>query len=317
MRILITGATGFIGSALCMKLMQTHHFVRAAVRSGKGENCLKDIEYFETGEIGAETNWSKALDGMEAVVHLAGKSGCPNDKSLHSLPNFQSVNVRGTEHLASSAAKMGIKKFIYVSTVKVHGEETKAPFTENSVCSPRDSYGVSKWEAELALQSISAKTGMNVVVLRSPMVYGASSKSNFVRLISLVRSGIPLPFASISNKRSMIYVGNLVDAILHCVEKKEGGSQTFLVSDGEDISTPDLMRLIALNLNTKVRVISFPERLLKATAKICRRDEEMRRLTGSLQVDSSKIKSILGWKPPFTLQEGMAQSIRGLMKSKY
>ncbi len=317
MRLLITGANGFIGSALCSKLFDVGHFVRSAVRSKKKITNLKAVESVEVGEVSLTTDWSQALEGVEVIIHLVSSADRFYDKTRDSLSKFRSVNVEGTKCLANAAVQAGIKRFIYISSIKVNGEETGSPYTENSFCAPQDSYGLSKWEAEQELKMISAGTGMEIVILRPPMVYGTPAKSNFLRLVSLIKSGVPLPFACINNRRSMIYLGNLIDAIGLCVKKKEAANQTFLVSDGEDVSTPQLIRLIAMKMNIKPRVIPFPPILLKTAGKFFGKYAEVHRLISSLQIDSSKIRSMLRWKPPFSLEEGIKESVHNFVDMKH
>ena len=304
MRILITGASGFIGRNLCASLKQKGYFVRGAVRKNARDVFGVD-EYIQVGDINESTDWQPALAGVDTVIHLAGRAHVMNDK----LDAFRQVNVFGTERLARMAAKAGVKRFIFISSVGVNGESTEIKsFTEFDIPNPSGGYAVSKWEAEQVLLKMAGDSGMGIVILRPSLVYGLDAPGNFSRLMKLIKKGIPLPLAKVKNQRSFIYVGNLVDAISVCITHPLATGETFLVSDGEDISTPDLIKTIASAMKRRVILFPLPFGVLKALAALAGQGGAMEKLTGSLRVDSSKIRNLLGWNPPFTLEEGIKET---------
>ena len=304
--ILVTGANGFVGSALCATLVQHGHDVRGGVRRSDVVLNAK-ISRATVGEINSQTDWSAALAGVDAVIHLAARVHVMNETSIDPLEEFRRANVYGTEHLARTAAAHGVKRLIFVSSIKVNGEETIGgnSYTELDVNSPQDPYGVSKVEAEQALHRVAKETGLEVVIVRPPLVYGPGVKGNFERMLKVLSKGIPLPLASVKNLRSMIYVENLVDALRVCAIHPAAVGKTYLLSDGDDISTPDLLRQLALAMGKPARLFPFPVALLKLAGKLLGKSEEIVRLLGSLQMDSGKIRRELNWQPPYTLQQGL------------
>ena len=309
--VLVTGATGFIGRALLPALTAAGYGVRAAVRK---HDRLYEIppasEVSAIGEIGTDTDWDDALKEVDAVVHLAGPAHILKDNSADSSALFRRVNVTGTKRLAQMAADRGVRRFIYLSSVKANGEGASEPYSEKDTPAPEDCYGKTKLEAEEALCKIASATGMEVVILRSPLVYGPQVRANFLRLIKLVDRGIPLPLSSIRNRRSMIYLGNLVHAVLTCINHPRAAGETFLVSDGHDLPTGDLITMLALALGKRPRIFPFPHALLRTFGKITGMDKELAKLTGSLCIDSGKIRTLLNWQPPFTVEEGIGETIR-------
>ena len=295
-RILITGANGFIGRNLCVYLKEKGYCVLGAVR-----NNVRDVpgvdEYILVGDINESTDWQEALAGVDVVVHLAGRVHIMRDSAVEPVEAFRKVNVLGTERLAQMAANAGARRFIFISSVKVNG---------------KDAYGVSKMEAEQVLASVAAETELEVVILRLPLVYGPGVKANFKSLIKLSGSGLPLPFKGVNNRRSFLYVGNLVDAIVTCIQHPKAAGETFLLSDGQDVSTPDLIKMIACAMNKKAILFSLHPGILKALCRVAGKTEELEKLTGTLLVDSSKIRNLLGWKPPFTLEEGVRETVKGV-----
>jgi nucleoside-diphosphate-sugar epimerase len=308
MKILVTGANGFIGRSLCAYLRSKGHFVRGAVRV-KGPDSSGADEYVEVGDINGATDWQQALAGVDAVVHLAARVHIMHERDSDSLGAFRRVNVLGTERLARMAAKAGVKRFVFISSVKVNGEGSDEPYTEKDIPKPEDAYGLTKREAEEALTRIAAETGLEAVILRLSLVYGPYVKANFRNLTRIAGSGLPLPLKGIHNRRSFLYLGNLVDAILTCLTHPRAAGETFLLSDGEALSTPDLLRRIAQAMNKKVVLFSVPSGILKALCKIAGKSEELKKLTGSLLVDSTKIRTLLGWQPPFTMEEGIRKTL--------
>jgi nucleoside-diphosphate-sugar epimerase len=310
---LVTGATGFVGSALCQALARKGLRVRGAVRNAEriSPSDAATPEIIAVGDIGPATEWQAAMSNVDRVVHLVARTHVLRETGADTLADYRSVNVEGTKRLAQTAARSGVKRFVFVSSIKVNGESTgDYPFTEKDTPRPEDAYGISKWEAEQALWQIAAESGMRAVVLRPPLVYGPGVKGNLLQLLRLVARGWPLPLASIRNRRSLVFVGNLVDAIMAAASSPAAPGNTYLVSDGEDVSTPDLVRALAGALNVPARLVPCPAVLLKFAARLIGRSDAAARLTGSLQVDSSNIRSQLGWRPHVTLAAGLAETAR-------
>jgi nucleoside-diphosphate-sugar epimerase len=230
-----------------------------------------------------------------------------HDNSDNPLAEFRRTNTAGTEHLARSAAANGVRRMVYVSSIKVNGEETSDGriYSEKDIPAPQDPYGISKWEAEQVLQRVAQETGLEIVIVRPPLVYGAGVKGNFAQMIRVVSRGLPLPLASIRNKRDLVYVGNLVDALAVCATHPTAAGNTYLVSDGEDISTPDLLYRLGEAMGNPARVFPCPLLLLKLAGRLTGKSSQIERLLGSLQVDSGKIRRELNWIPPYSLQQGL------------
>jgi nucleoside-diphosphate-sugar epimerase len=250
------------------------------------------------------------FEGVDAVVHLAGRAHITNGTSANQLEAFRRVNVSGTARLARAAAKAGVRRFVYISSIKVNGEGRQSPYSEEDVPDPVDPYGISKYEAEQALAAISVETGIGTVILRPPLVYGPGVKANFESLIRVIDYGLPLPFKNIDNRRSYIYISNLTDAILLSVSHPKAAGEIFIVSDCEDISTPDLIRSLASAMGKKASLFSLHPAIIKAMSSVLGKREEIEKLMGSLFVNAEKIKDRLGWKPPFTLKEGIEETVR-------
>jgi nucleoside-diphosphate-sugar epimerase len=303
--VLVTGANGFIGSVLCSRLLAEKCTVSGTVRSAENYSLVQGFKSVIIGDVKAVTDWCAALQGIDTVVHLAARVHVMKDSSVEPLQAYREVNVQGTERLARQAADRGVKRFIFISTVKVNGEENKKAYTESDPPSPLDAYGISKMEAEKALTNISVKTGMEVVILRPPLVYGPGVKANFLKLLGLIDRGIPLPLGSANNQRSLIYVENLVDAVIECISHPAAAGQTYLVNDRQDVSTPELICMIAAALQKQPRLFRFPPLALFIAGRLSGKGPAVDRLIGSLTVDTAKIKNELGWAPPFTLEEGL------------
>ena len=266
---------------------------------------------FVIDEIGAAPDWGEALSGVECVVHLAARTHVLERSGSWDLAEYRRVNVQGTRHLAESAARAGVRRFIFLSSVKVNGERTfDRPFRESDPGRPEDAYGITKKEAEDALALVSRETAMSTVILRPPLVYGPGVKGNFLRLMRFVARGVPLPLGSIQNRRSLLYVGNLVDAILSCMSTPNRAQRVFLVSDGEDLSSPQLVTRLARALHVPARLLKCPVRALEMLGTLVGKSDEIARLTHSLQIDSRLIRDELGWKPPYDLEHGMAETAR-------
>lgn len=308
MKILITGVSGFIGRNLCPYLKTKGWIIRGVVQSKVCDVSGVD-EYVQVEDINGSTDWQHALAGVDTVIHLAARAYIVNDPATDSVEEFRKVNVLGTGRLAQMAAQSGVKRFIFISSVKVNGEGAAQPYTENDLLMPQDAYGISKREAEELLARIAFETGLSIVILRSPLVYGPGVKGNFLHLIRLVDKNIPLPFSLINNKRSFIYVGNLCDIIKLCLIRPEVTRQSFLVSDGVDLSTPQLISIIAKELKKKANLFPFPVFLLRILGLLIGKINTVRSLTDSLCVQTKKLSTSTGWTPRFSVEEGIARTV--------
>ena len=305
MKFMISGAGGFVGKALCAELLRRGQSVSAAVRSGK--SLIDNTEVIIIGAIDSETNWADALRDVDVVIHLAARVHVMRESATDPLAEFLKVNLHGTSNLARQAACFGVRRLVYVSSIKVNGEQTSATqsFTELDEPSPQDFYSISKWQAEQALWRIAQETGLEIVVVRPSLVYGPGVKGNFAQMLAVIAKHIPLPFASVHNRRSLIYLGNLVDALIACSTHPVAAGQTYLVCDGEDVSTPDLLRQLGDAMRCPAHILPFPPSWLRMLGKIFDKSDQVERLLGSLQVDSDKIRRDLNWVPPYTLQQGL------------
>ena len=312
-RVCVSGANGFIGQALLRSLLDLHHLVIGAVRGTDRTMPESGLPSVAVGDIGDDTNWSAAIAGVDCVIHCAARAHVMHEPAGHSLTAYRVVNVDGSRRLAEQSAAAGVQRLVYLSSIKVNGEQTAlgAPFLFSDAPAPEDAYGISKWEAEQALWDISAKTGLEVVVVRPPLVYGPGVKGNLARLLKLVRSGVPLPLGAVQNKRSLIGLDNLVDLLIRCVYHPAAAGQTFLVSDGEDLSTPDLLRHMAAAMGRSARLVPVPVPLLRLAGSALGKRAEIDRLVGSLQIDSSHTRQVLGWTPPVSVQEGIRRMVQG------
>lgn len=314
-RFLVTGANGFVGQALCAEAIRRGLPVIGAARSAC--ELPAGVEQVIVGTIDGETDWTDALPRVDVVIHLAARVHVMRETDADPLAAFRYVNVAGTKRLALMAAKAGVRRFVFLSSVGVNGNVThELPFTEEDEPHPQNPYALSKLEAEKVLHGISAELGMEVVIIRAPLVYGPGNPGNFLRLLSLVDKGWPLPLASVTNSRSLIYLENLVDAIVTCISHPKAAGQTYLINDGEDVSTPELIRKVAAALGRPARLFPFPPSLMRFAGKLFGKSDAVERLVGSLTIDSSKIRRELGWKPPYTMEEGLAETARWF-KSQY
>jgi nucleoside-diphosphate-sugar epimerase len=334
-KVLITGASGFIGSALCAKILTEGWQVRGTFRSESDVSRLPDgVKAVSIASIDSDTNWDDALAGIDTVVHLAARVHVMDDSSSDPLTEYRKINVEGTKCLAIAAAKARIRRFVYLSSIKVNGEKTdpqiaqitrirkkgtenrrqegnpKEFFSEKDVPEPQDPYAVSKWEAELVLRDVEADTGLEVVILRPPLVYGPGVKANFLRLFKIVERRIPLPLASIKNRRSFTYLNNLIDVIIICMTNPNAAGKTYLVSDGEDVSTPELIRKIGAASGRRVLLLPVPVWILRMAGRITGKYDEVERLVGSLTVDISKICKELEWKPLYAMKNGLSETAK-------
>lgn len=308
LRVLISGAGGFVGRVVCAQAARKGLAVRCALRK-EGES-LEDVELAIVGEINGETDWDYALRDVDVVIHLAARVHVMRDASADPFAEFRRVNVLGTENLARQAVRAGVKRLVYVSSIKVNGEETVGgrSYSEQDIPAPRDAYGISKWEAEQALHRVARETGMTIVIMRPPLVYGAGVKGNFVQMLKVLARGVPLPLGSIQNLRSLVYVENLADALLLCATHPAAANQTYLISDGEDTSTPGLLQQLGSGMGRPARLLRCPEALLKVAGHFAGKSDQIDRLLGSLQVDSGKIRRELNWTPPYSLQQGLQET---------
>lgn len=269
------------------------------------------------GSIGGQTDWSAALQGVDAVVHLAGRTHILKDTAVDSLAEFRKVNVDGSLNLARQAAQAGVSRFIFISSIAVHGLTSgDHPFSAQDIPKPHDLYGLSKYEAEQGLKEIANETGLQLVVIRPPLVYGPGVGANFLRLMMLATSGIPLPLGAVHNRRNLVYICNLCDLIFQCLENPAAAGQAFLVSDDQDFSTPDLLHMLAKEMNKKIRLFPMPLSLLRLAGRLTGRSGEISRLCGSLQVDITHTKEVLGWDPPFATEEGIRQTVESYLASR-
>jgi nucleoside-diphosphate-sugar epimerase len=308
--LLVTGAGGFVGRALCRGLAERGHHVRAAVRRDPGNSPLA-TETVPIGTVDSKTDWSRALAGVDVVIHLAARVHMMKESAADPMRAFRATNVEMTEALALSAARLGVKRFVYASSIKVNGEGTvDEPFTATDEPGPKDPYAVSKWEAEKVLRRIARETGLAVSFVRPPLGYGPDVRGNFLRLLRLVQREMPLPLGALRNRRSMIYNDNLADALIACALHPAAVGKTYLVSDGEDLSTPDLIGQLAIGMGKRARLWRVPPAALELAGRLSGKRKEVQRLTGSLVVDSSPIQRELGWRPPIGVEEGLRRTIR-------
>jgi UDP-N-acetyl-alpha-D-quinovosamine dehydrogenase len=311
-RILITGATGFVGSAVVRRLLQENFSITATVLTGEDAgNLPADVERVIVPPLSDHSDYSTCLQNIDIVIHLAARVHIMQETATNPLREFRKVNLYGTERLARQAAKAGVKRFVFMSTIGVNGNTSCGrAFTECDIPRPHNDYSTSKLEAEISLREISEKSGMEVVIARAPLVYGPGNPGNFLSLLRVISKGIPLPLASVSNKKSFIYVANLADALKSCAAHPSAANQTYLVSDCEDLSTPELLRSVASALGMPVRLLPIPISLIRIAGMLAGKSAAVRRLLDPLQVDSSKIRRELGWKPPFTMEEGLLETAK-------
>ncbi|WP_278800111.1 UDP-glucose 4-epimerase family protein [Marinobacter nauticus] len=306
--ILVTGGSGFVGSALIKRLLSEHRDILAVGRSDVNlpVETVKVSSFSELGALG------QRLGSVDVVVHCAARAHIMNDDTVDPLAEYRKVNVDGTLNVARHALEAGVKRFLFVSSIKVNGEHTSPgrPFTEEAVPAPEDPYGISKYEAERELQALCAETGMELVIIRPPLVYGPGVKGNFASMIRLMEKGLPLPLGAVRNKRSLVALDNLVDLIVTCVDSPAAANQVFLAADGQDISTTELLRNVANAMGKPARLLPVPSGLLMLGASLFGKKAVAKRLLGSLQVDISKARELLGWQPPVSVEEGLAWAVR-------
>ena len=303
--VLVTGAQGFVGLPLSSALVDLGYQVRGTVRDAFQANDSQ--ETLAVGDINGDTVWTEALVDVSVVIHLAARVHVMNETVVDALSAYRKVNVEGTLNLAKQAVQAGVKRFIFISSIKVNGEGTVLghPYNEEQTLTPLDAYGLSKYEAELALQQIAKDTGLQVVIIRPTLIYGPGVKANFKIMMRCIDLRIPLPLGSVHNQRSLFALDNLIDLMRLCITHPSAANQTFLASDGVDLSTPELLTAMAVALGKPARLIKLPENLLLMGAKLLGKQAMAQRLCGSLQVDSSKARKLLGWQPPVSVQEAL------------
>jgi len=313
-KICITGANGFIGNTLCKSLKAPDNHIQGFVRVMDLDNNSSETEHISVGDISSKTNWKDHLNGFDCIIHCAGLTN--QMSSIKDINVYNLVNKEGTKRLAEQAVEAGVKKLVFLSSLKVNGEitdhtSTKQKFFYSDAPNPQDPYAISKLQAEKVLWKISSRTGLEIVVVRLPLVYGYGAKGNLERLIKIVKSGIPLPLSLVKNQRSMIGIDNLVDLLIQCIDHPEASGKTFLASDGEDLSTPELIKLIASSMGRKANLFPFPISMLKFLGSVFGKSEEINRLVGSLRIDNSYTKEILNWTPPISVEEGIRRMVQG------
>jgi nucleoside-diphosphate-sugar epimerase len=310
-KVSITGATGFVGGALAAKLVAVLGIEVLALTRQEPVHTLPGVQYERLEDFLTETDWRQVMAGVKSLVHLAARVHVMHDKVVEPLSAFRAVNVEGTLNLARQAAAAGVKRFVFISSVKVNGEATQPgrAFTESLTPNPQDAYGQSKQEAEQGLRQLSADTGMEVVIIRPPLVYGPSVKANFAALMRAVQRGLPLPLGAVHNQRSLVGLDNLVDFIVTCITHPQAANQTFLVSDGQDLSTTELVRGMAQAAGVPARLLPVPVWALQAGATLLGKGDAVQRLCGNLQVDISKARSLLGWVPPVSVEDGLRRAM--------
>ena len=312
-KILVTGANGFIGQSICEALFKANRLFAGTIRSKGFKSSNDNIEYILVDDIGNSTNWKIALKGVDCIIHCAGRAHILKKIDANEKKILNSVNVDVTKQLAKQAAELGVKRLVFLSSIKVNGEVTqeKETFRYNDAPNPKDAYAKSKLEAEKVLWKVSSELGLEIVIVRLPLVYGFDVRGNLARLIKLVKSNIFLPLSLVKNRRSMIGIDNLVDLLNHCIDNPNASGKTFLASDGQDLSTPEIIKFIASSMRKKANLFPFPISMLKFLGSVFGRSEEINRLVGSLRIDNSYTKEILNWTPPVSVEEGIRRMVQG------
>lgn len=307
MRILVTGGTGFLGSGLIDALLENSEYcvvaaVRRRVFAALGEIAI-------VGEIDALTNWRPFLSNVEVVIHTAARAHVINETARNPLDAFRHTNVHGTLNLACQAATAGVRRFIFISSIGVNGNYSTKPFTELDECNPRTPYAISKMEAEIGLRQIAADSDMEMVIVRPPLIYGANAPGNFRRLMRLVASGVPLPLGALHNQRSLVALDNLVDLIVTCLHHPAAANQTFLVSDGQDLSITELLKRTAEAMGKRANLIPVPVPILLTCARLLGKHDIVQQLCSSLQLNIAKIRDRLDWMPPVTVDQALKEAV--------
>lgn len=316
--VLITGASGFVGAAVAARLVQLGcPTTRAAVRRAYTQ-LPPGVEGCVVTTLAADTDWTSALAGIDSVVHAAARVHVMRESATDPLAAFRRVNVEGTLNLARQAAQAGVRRFVFISSIKVNGEVTEPgrPFRADDEPAPQDDYGVSKLEAEVGLRALAEATGMEVVIIRPVLVYGPGVRANFQALLRLVNNGVPLPFGKTANRRSLVALDNLADLVCTCLEHPAAANQTFLVSDGEAVSTAGLVRAMATALGKKPRLLDVPLPWMSRVAQALGQGAVTQRLFDSLEVDIDKNRQLLGWQPTTRMADALAATARPYVEAR-
>lgn len=315
--ILVTGGSGFLGRVLVQRLALEAFDLIVPLRT-LNTDLPKGVKAIRFSDIDGQSNWREILNNVDLVVHAAARVHVMREQAPDALAAFRKVNVEGTLNLARQAANAGVKRFIFISSIKVNGECTLAgkPFTADDDPTPNDPYGISKLEAEQDLRALAIATGMEIVIIRPVLVYGPGVKANFLSMMQWLYRGVPLPFGAVRNRRSLIYLDNLVDLIVTCLDHPAAANQTFLASDGEDVSTSELLSKLAKCLGKSARLLPIPVWLMSAGATMLGKQALAQRLFGSLQVDLSKNQQLLGWTPPVSLDQGLSLTAQHFLDSR-
>lgn len=316
--VLITGASGFVGSAVVDRLAVHSEFTPRAAMRRDNHYFSPAVDVVQVGDLGPDTDWTAALQGVSVVVHAAARVHVMNDSFADPLAEFRRVNVEGTLNLARQAVSAGVTRFVLISSIKVNGESTalNKPFTEEDIPVPVDPYGISKYESEEGLRRLATETGLEVVVIRPPLVYGPGVKANFLTMMRWLCRRVPLPLGAIHNKRSLISLDNLVDLIIICIEHRAAANQTLLAGDGVDLSTTELLQRMAKALGNPALLIPVPIKLLELGAALLGKRDIAQRLCCSLQVDITKARTLLRWNPPISVDEGLRRTAQGYLNEK-
>ena len=313
---LITGGTGFIGAALVRQLLAVgYRYLTVSVRR-QGEVAAANVETFVTGDLSSPIDWSNILRKIDTVIHLAGRAHMIKDASANPLEEFRKVNTNCTLSLARQSEVAGVRRFVFISSVGVNGSTNSRPFLESDRPEPEKDYARSKYEAEQGLLEIARKSKMEVVIIRPPLVYGPNAPGNFQRLLELIARGVPLPFGKVVNKRSFIALDNLVDFISCCIDHPRAAGEVFLISDGEDISTTNLLKKIAISLGKRPKLIAVPAAMMMFVARCIGKDDLAASLLGSLRINSFKARELLGWSPVITMDKQLAKTANIYLTSR-
>jgi nucleoside-diphosphate-sugar epimerase len=312
LRVLVTGSSGFVGSAILARLLEMEKHQLRTVGRSNSKNPSGDLDHVVIQDFSTDTELANAVKDVDVIIHAAARVHVLQESSTSPLADYRAVNVKGSMNLAQLGVEAGVRRLIFISSIKVNGESTEAgkPYTAEDVPAPIDAYGVSKYEAELGLMQIAEKSGLEVVIIRPVIVYGAGVKANFLSMMNWLNKGIPLPFGSVHNKRSFLALDNLVDLVVTCIDHPGASNETFLVSDGEDLSTTELLGRMARALGKPSRLLPVPIGLLQTGARLLGKSDIAQRILGSLQVDISKTKKVLGWMPPVGVNEAMRSTVK-------
>jgi len=315
--VLVTGASGFVGSALATRLASDGCDLRLALRSPPA-SLPEGAEAFVHGDLAEAVDWGPALAGVDVVVHCAARVHVMSETVSDPLAEFRRCNVAATLQLARAATEAGVKRLVFVSSVKVNGEATTngRAFAADDVPAPSDPYGISKLEAERGLFALAGETGIEVVIVRPVLVYGPGVKANFLNMMRWLSKGVPLPLGAIRNKRSLVALDNVVDLIVTCIDHPAAANQVFLVSDGEDLSTSELLQRMGRALGKPARLIPIPARVLATSARLLGKEALAQRLCGSLQVDIEKTRCLLNWLPPVSVENALSRTARYFLRQQ-